>query len=254
MAPLPEQPAYKGQVLAGHDGLTGRGVPKVMRPQHTELRISADCPPAAPQRIVALDARMANEQESFRFRLPDSASICACAASPGDGGRGPGLESGRLMASSPVSRDRRLSTSLLRHRVGASSRNAAAGSGILPRGRGASPSSASLFVSMNRVMLFLGLLRVLRQGLAPCLCRPNSLARDTMDGSISKAPFAAARECLLAESSQEFRPRLHECAALFYQIRSRIGLLDRRSHRVRQRQLHDSMRCRCALGSPIPKR
>ena len=44
--PMTEQLADQGQVLAGHDGLTGRGVPQVMQPKPAELRVRADRAPA----------------------------------------------------------------------------------------------------------------------------------------------------------------------------------------------------------------
>ncbi len=60
---------------------------------------------------------------------PGNASMSARAASPSGTARGPVFESARLMASSPMSRQRRFSTSLRRHPVSASSRTAATASG-----------------------------------------------------------------------------------------------------------------------------
>ena len=46
VATVPEQSADQGQVLAGHDGLTSGGVPKVVQAQPAEPRVFANRPPA----------------------------------------------------------------------------------------------------------------------------------------------------------------------------------------------------------------
>ena len=43
---VPEQSADQGQVLAGHDGLTGGGVPKVVQALPAELGVRTDRAPA----------------------------------------------------------------------------------------------------------------------------------------------------------------------------------------------------------------
>ena len=46
VATVPEQSADQGQVLAGHDGLTGGGVPKVVQALPAELGVRTDRAPA----------------------------------------------------------------------------------------------------------------------------------------------------------------------------------------------------------------
>ena len=64
--PVPKQFADQGQVFAGHDGVTGGGVPQVMQPQPAELRIRADRTPAGGQYRETPAFGMAREQVRLR--------------------------------------------------------------------------------------------------------------------------------------------------------------------------------------------
>ena len=158
VATVPEQSADQGQVLAGHDGLTGGGVPKVVQALPAELGVRTDRAPADNKavRIPAFSASFGNRNAPER-RFPGSASMIARAALPSGTARGPVLESAKLIASAPMSRHRSCITSPRRHPVSASNRIAATASGhSASRASSARPSRASSSVSRNRAMLRLG--------------------------------------------------------------------------------------------------
>ncbi len=135
-------------------------------------------------------------------RGPGSASTSARAASPSGTARGPVFESGKLMASLQISRQRRSSTSLRRQPVRASSRIAATASGQrVSWASSARPSRASSSVSRNRATWFLGFLAMPRQGLVPRSRNPHSSVRFIIARSISKARLAAPGLSLLAASN-----------------------------------------------------
>ena len=136
-------------------------------------------------------------------RAPGSDSICARAASPSATARGPIFESRRLMASSPISRQRRSSTSLRRQPVSASNRIAATASGHrFSCASSARPSRASSSASRNRATWLRGFFAMPRQGFEPRSRNPHSSARFIIARSISKARLAAPGLSLLAASNQ----------------------------------------------------
>ena len=96
VATVPEQSADQGQVLAGHDGLTGGGVPKVVQALPAELGVRTDRAPADNKavRIPAFSASFGNRNAPER-RFPGSASMIARAALPSGTARGPVLVSVR---------------------------------------------------------------------------------------------------------------------------------------------------------------
>ena len=69
MPPVSEQFPDQRQVLAGHDGMAGHGVPKVVEPQFTQPRILAHRLPAKPKRVLSPSFGIGPEQEAVPFPL-----------------------------------------------------------------------------------------------------------------------------------------------------------------------------------------
>ena len=51
--PMAEQPADLGQVLPGHDRVTGHGVPQIMKPHPAKPGIRTDRVPTRPEAVCA---------------------------------------------------------------------------------------------------------------------------------------------------------------------------------------------------------
>ena len=63
--PVPEQAADQGQVLAGHDGMAGIGVAKIVESQPTETRIFAHGAPARRELELSPALSISREQEGI---------------------------------------------------------------------------------------------------------------------------------------------------------------------------------------------
>ena len=104
---VPEQLADQGQILAGHDGLAGGGVPQIMQPQPAEFRIGANCPPAGCKAEGAPAFGVARKKERIGVARTGSAATCGRAAVPSGTLRGPVFESSGFSASAPMFRQRK---------------------------------------------------------------------------------------------------------------------------------------------------
>lgn len=122
-----------------------------MQPKPPNLRLLADLAPARGKDVLAPALGESRKYECGRLpRARQRFSISACAASPSGTARGPVLPSLKRMASSPTSRQRRFSISLLRHPVNASRRIAATNSGhSASRASDVRPNRPSSCVSRN---------------------------------------------------------------------------------------------------------
>ena len=140
MPPVPEQPADQRQILARHDWQ-----------RYGEGHAGAACPALRPRKRLASRIR-GRRRLALRHGAETGmsrASACRAVprpaparALPSGTARGPVLDSARLSVSSPMSRQRRLRTSLRRHPVSASNRMAAMATG--PRGRRARAPAAPI--------------------------------------------------------------------------------------------------------------
>ena len=67
MPPMSEQLADERQVLAGHDGMAGHRMPKVVNAKRAESGVRADRPPAKPKRVLPLG--ITRKQEAIRISI-----------------------------------------------------------------------------------------------------------------------------------------------------------------------------------------